>query len=136
MISGTGRPARRNSRRRRLSNRMWGGSRFFTNRAIEHVDKIRSRPRITSRKRVSPFGNARSDHYVGNWAADAVDFALIDDHDAATSLARHLGWRGTQPTFPDYATWTSTRDGKRFQHQLIAGDHGTGPHLHYGVHRV
>lgn len=136
MITGTGRPAKRNSRRRKLSNRRWGGSRFFTNRAIEHVDKIRSRPRITSRKRWGLFGNPGSDHFIGNRNADAVDFALIDDHAAATSLARHLGWRGKQAEFPDFGTWTSTRNGRRYQHQLIAGTHGTGPHLHYGVHRI
>lgn len=135
MIAGTGRPAKRNTRRRRLSNRMWGGSRFYTNRAIEFVDQIRGRPRITSRKRFELFGNPGSDHFIGNRNADAVDFALVDDHDAATRLAKHLGWGGAGP-FPDFATWTTTRNGQRFQHQAIAGTHGTGPHLHYGVHRI
>ena len=57
MIAGTGRPPKRNTRRRRRSNATWAGSRFFTNRAIEHIDRIRNRPSITSRKRLTAFGN-------------------------------------------------------------------------------
>ena len=135
MIAGTGRPPKRSTRRRRRSNARWAGSRFFTNRAIEHIDRIRNRPTITSRKRLTAFGNPQSDHWIRNRTADAVDFALVNDHAAATSLARRLGWDGGG-TFPDFGTWTTTRDGATYHHQLIAGTHGTGPHLHYGVRRV
>lgn len=136
MITGKGRPAQRGTKRRRISNHMWGGSRFYTNRAIEFIDKVRSpNPVITSRKRFQIFGNSRSDHSVKNLRADAVDFDLIEDHDAATKLAKHLGWGGTGQ-IPDFSTWTTERKGKRYQHQVIAKDHGTGPHLHYGLHRI
>ena len=102
MIAGTGRPPKRNTRRRRRSNATWAGSRFFTNRAIEHIDRIRNRPTITSRKRLTAFGNPKSDHWIRNRTADAVDFALVNDHAAGTSLARRLGWDGGG-TFPTSA---------------------------------
>jgi hypothetical protein len=120
---------------------MWGGSRFYTNRAIEFIDSIRSpNPAINSRKRFATFGNPGSDLHVSQIRADAVDFNLVEDHDAATKLARHFGWRGSG-TFPDYGTFTTQRKvwplGRvhTFRHQIIAGTHGTGPHLHHGVER-
>ena len=135
-VAGTGRPAPRGSGRRARSDKMWGGSRYYTNRAIEFIDSIKSpNPGIASRKRVSPFGNRGSDHFVGNIRADAVDFRLANDQQAATRLAKRFHWTGKGP-FPSFATWRTRHNGKVYQHQLIWTTHGTGPHLHYGVHVV
>lgn len=131
-LDGTGWPPRRRTRRRWLSNHMWGGSRFYTNRAIEAVPKYIP---ITSRKRFVSFGNRRSDHFYLNVRADAVDRGVADARWAAVLIAQACG-HPTPVGVKDYGTWQTTRDGKRFQHQLIWSTHGTGPHLHYGCHRV
>jgi hypothetical protein len=115
---------------------MWGGSRYFTNRAIEFIDSVRSpNPRITSRKRLTAFGNPGSDHWVANRQADAVDFGLVSDHEAKNELAQRFHFPG-HGAVPDFATWTTKHDGHTYRHQVIAGTHGTGPHLHYGCRRV
>ncbi len=130
--TGTGRPPRRGTRRRKLSNRMWGGARFYTNRAIEAVSATIP---VTSRKRWELFGNPGSDHYAGNVRADAVDRGTTNNRDAAVLVARACG-HPNPPAVRDFGTWTTVRKGKTYQHQLIWSTHGTGPHLHYGVHRV
>ena len=131
-LTGTGFPPPRGTRRRRLSNRMWGGCRFYTNRAIEAVD--RDIP-ITSRKRFESFGNLGSDHFFLNLRADAADRGVANSRSNAVRIARATG-HPNPDNVTDYGTWTTTRNGRRFQHQLIWSTHGTGPHLHYGVHRI
>lgn len=132
MIAGKGRPPKRHTRRRRLSNRMWGGCRFYTNRAIEAVDR---RIPITSRKRFELFGNRGSDHFFLNRRADAVDRGAANSRSNAVRIARACGHPNPEAV-TDFGTWTTSRNGRRFQHQLIWSTHGTGPHLHYGVHRL
>jgi hypothetical protein len=131
-VDGTGWPPPRRTTRRKLSNAMWGGSRFYTNRAIEAVS--RSIP-ITSRKRRSPFGNPRSDHYILNTGADAVDRGVGNSRSNAVKVARATGHPDPE-NVRDFGTWVTRRNGKAYQHQLIWSTHGTGPHLHYGVHRI
>lgn len=131
-LTGTGWPPQRHTRRRRLSNAMWGGSRFYTNRAIEAVP--RAVP-VTSRKRFEPFGNRGSDHFYLNVRADAVDRGIANSRTYAYLIAKACGHPDPDRVV-DYGTWTTRRNGRRFQHQLIWSTHGTGPHLHYGVHRV
>ena len=114
---------------------MWAGSRYYTNRAIEHIDAIRDRPRINSRKRLTAFGNPASDHWVANRTADAVDFNLSSDQRAATRLARAFGWDG-RGEFPSFGTFTVRRNGRAYRIQIIWTTHGTGPHLHVGVKRL
>ena len=132
MITGTGRPPARGTRRRRLSNWMWGGSRFYTNLAIEAVR--RDIP-VTSRKRFVSFGNRGSDHFYLNVRADAVDRGVANSRANAVRIARACAHPNPEAV-TDFGTWTTTRNGRRFQHQAIWSTHGTGPHLHYGVHRV
>jgi hypothetical protein len=118
--------ARRRSAR---AGRAWGGSRAVTNEIIRHMEKIRPGVVVTSRKRWETFGNPSSDHYMGNKTADAVDFALANDYGAARQLAARMGGSWGQ----DYGSFHVKRNGKWFRVQLIAGTHGTGPHLHAGV---
>ena len=138
MIAGTGRPPARGTKRRARSDRMWGGSRDDTNRAIEHIDAIREpNPAVTSRKRLTAFGNPSSDHWVANRTADAVDFGLNSDQRAATRLAHALGWDG-KGEFPSFGSFTVKHrpSGQWYRIQIIWTTHGTGPHLHCGVKRV
>ncbi len=65
--------------------------------------------------------------------ADAVDFGIAEAHGLKHELSRKLGGPAT---LPDYGTFHTRRKGRTYRHQLIAGTHGTGPHLHYGVERV
>lgn len=136
-LAGKGRPAPRGTRRRARSDKFWAGSRWFTNRAIEHIDGIRNRSAINSRKRLTPFGNPGSDHFVGNRTADAVDFNLVNDSHAATRLAKRFGWEG-RGTFPSFGTFVARnrQNGKLYRIQIIWTTHGTGPHLHFGVKKV
>ena len=136
-LTGTGWPPRRGTLRRRLSNRKWGGSRFYTNRAIEAVSR---RKRITSRKRWSLFGNPGSDHFAGNLLADAGPRGhqrprrgrehrpcLRPPRPRERPRLRYLGHLPAHPQGGRVHT---------FVHQLIWSNHGTGPHTHYGVHRT
>lgn len=125
--------ARRSKRRRALHavqwDWAWAGSRGVTNEVIRIVN---GRAPITSRKRWELFNNPSSDHYMLNRTADAVDFGTASNYELANEIARKLGgsWSG------DYDSFIITRKGKQFRVQIIAGTHGTGPHLHVGVRRV
>lgn len=110
----------------------WGGSRAVTNEVIRIVG---GRAMGTSRKRAGnhplSIANPGSDHNADNKTADAVDFATANNYALARDIARKLGgsWSG------DYDSFIIRRNGKLFRVQIIAGTHGTGPHLHVGVRR-
>jgi len=113
-----------------LSNQLWGGSRYWTNRIIRIVD---GRAGVTSRKRTETYGNPGSDHHVSQTVADAVDFATANNHALKDEISRRLGG----PPHPsDYQDFYLRRRFRTYRIQAIAGTHGTGPHLHYGVRRV
>lgn len=116
--------------RRARSDRRWQGSRAVTNEIIDIVGK---RASVSSRKRRPTFGNPGSDHHVSQRNADAVDFAIAEAHGLKNEISRSLGG---PVRLPDYGSFAITRNGKRYRVQGIAGTHGTGPHLHYGVRRV
>jgi hypothetical protein len=99
----------------------------------EVVRIVNGRASITSRKRWETFGNPSSDHYMRNLFADAVDFATVENHGLKNEIARRLG--GPHQV-DDYENFFIHRKGKRFRVQIIAGTHGTGPHLHVGVSRA
>jgi hypothetical protein len=109
---------------------LWGGSRVVTNEVIRIVG---NRAPVTSRKRTETFGNPGSDHHVSQTTADAVDFGIGEAHWLKNEISRKLGGPAS---LPDYGSFGVTRNGRRFRVQLIAGTHGTGPHLHVGVRRV
>lgn len=108
----------------------WAGSRAVTNEIISIVN---GRAPITSRKRNVTLGNPSSDHYVGNKTADAVDFGTANNHALKNEISRKLGGPSS---LPDYGSFYITRNGHRYRVQGIAGTHGTGPHLHFGVRRA
>lgn len=112
------------------SNRLWGGSREITNQVIRIVGK---RASVTSRKRWATFGNPGSDHHMSQTTADAVDFGIAEAHSLADEVARKLGGPSD---IKDYQNFFITRNGKRYRVQIIAGTHGTGPHLHVGIRRA
>ena len=113
--------------------RLYGGSRAITNEAIRIVA---GRARVTSRKRAASdplsIANPGSDHSAQNTQADAVDFGIATAYSLGAEIARRLG--GSWST--DYQSFTVRRDGHSYRVQIIAGTHGTGPHLHVGVLRV
>jgi hypothetical protein len=109
---------------------LWGGSRQVTNEIIRIVN---GRAQVTSRKRTETFGNPGSDHHVSQTTADAVDFAIAEAHWLKNEISRRLGGPGD---LPDYASFNVRRGVRTYRVQLIAGTHGTGPHLHVGVRRV
>lgn len=108
----------------------WGGSESVE-REIEAV-VTKKRGNVTgSQKRVETYGNPGSDHHVSQKDAYAIDFLLVDDYEMATIIAAHFDvqWAG------DYSYFYARRGGRTFRIQLIAGTHGTGPHLHSGTRR-
>lgn len=128
--------------RKRYRRPEWAFCRGVTNRIIDIVVDIKHpnwgpvRKRayriwvVSSRKRWELFGNPDSDHYRGNKTADAVDFRLAEDFATRDRVMRRLGVSGP---IVDYGHYWITHNGGRFRVQPIAGTHGTGPHLHFGV---
>jgi hypothetical protein len=85
----------------------------------------------TSGKRSETFGNPGSDHFVGNITAFAKDFATVDNFPLAEKIRTALDGGN----HVDYESFIIERRGHRYRVQIIAGTHGTGPHLHVGVRR-
>lgn len=110
----------------------WGGCRGVTDEVIRFVARVRPGARVTSRKRWATFGNPGSDHHMLQLNADAVDFGVVNDYALGRLIARHLGGTWSR----DYESFLIRYDGRRYRVQIIAGTHGTGPHLHVGVRRV
>ena len=77
--------------------------------------------------------NPGSDHNEANTLADAVDFKIAEAHWLKNEISRRLG--GPR-VLVDYGKFTIQRGSRQFRVQIIAGTHGTGPHLHVGVKRV
>lgn len=125
--------ARTNFKRRRYRSPLWAYSRGVTNRVIDIVREIHPNVRITSRKRWETFGNPDSDHHRLRLTADAVDFNLREAHETADKISRRLGgpWN-----IQDYERFNIVHNGRTYRIQIIAGTHGTGPHLHVGVKRA
>ena len=119
---------RRKAVRAKSWNWAWGGCRGLTD---EIVGIVGNRAVITSRKR--SWGTWGSDHNVAQVRADAVDFGIANAHWLKHEISRKLGG----PAYlGDYGSFLVVRRKKRFRVQMIAGTHGTGPHLHVGVRRV
>jgi hypothetical protein len=113
---------------RQSGDALWGGARYFTNRVIEIVG---NRADVTSRKRVATFGNPDSDHHVSQLRADAVDLGIAEAHTLADEISRQLGGPRDIADFQRFEL-RNPQNGKTYRAQLIAGTHGTGPHLHSG----
>lgn len=116
-----------------VERRRWGGSRAVTNEVIRVVGR---RAPVTSRKRAAhdplSLANPGSDHNEANKWSDAVDFGVANAYSLAREIAAKLGGQWER----DYDSFVIERNGRRFRVQIIAGTHGTGPHLHVGVRRI
>ena len=109
----------------------WGGSESV-GREIERFVEERRGDVSGSEKRSETYGNPGSDHHVSQTTAFAIDFLLANDYEMAYAIAAYFGveWQG------DYSNFYVTRGGHTFRIQIIAGTHGTGPHLHVGCRLV
>ena len=128
-------------RRRALAEaNQWGGSRAVTNHIIEIVgDAIP----VTSRKRSATdplsIANPDSDHSAQSTQADAVDFGTAENFALRDMVMMKLGASGPIQDYGHYIIsyrFRWWRRARRFRVQPIAGTHGTGPHLHFGVKRI
>jgi hypothetical protein len=86
----------------------------------------------TSGKRKETFGNPSSDHFWLNLFSFAKDFATGNNQALAQHIRSYLDPGGIHH---DYESFYIVRFGYRFRIQIIAGTHGTGPHLHIGIKR-
>jgi hypothetical protein len=109
----------------------WSGSASVA-QEIENFVEARRGECSGSEKRTETYGNPGSDHHVSQTDAYAIDFLLVNDYEMAAAIADHFDadWSG------DYDDFIVVRGGNKFRIQIIAGTHGTGPHLHVGIRRV
>lgn len=112
----------------------WGGSKAIVREEVAPILAAEGVPR-TSAKRSETFGNPGSDHFIGNLRSYAEDYAIAEAYALATRIRRALIGDSSQ-THRDYESFYITRRGHTYRVQIIAGTHGTGPHLHVGVERV
>lgn len=118
----------------------WGGGKRIMRKEVwPIVEPTGIRP--TSGKRRETFGNPSSDHYWLNVYSFAKDFATANNQALAQKIRSKLDPGGTHL---DYENFFFVRTFKRrfrrpkrytFRGQIIAGTHGTGPHLHVGIKR-
>ena len=107
----------------------WGGSRdVFWN---EVVPAAGVNPHST--KRTETFGNPGSDHHVSQTLAYAGDFLPSEARAIAIGRALGISYSGYAD---DYKGYYIQRDGHTYRVQIIAANHGTGPHVHVGIERV
>lgn len=86
--------------------------------------------RAHSTKREETFGNPGSDHHVSQVWAHAGDFA--SGVSIAIRIAKELGV-GYSGYADDYKLYYIVREGRTIRVQIIAQNHGTGPHTHEGM---
>lgn len=119
---------------RHSASTQFGGSRAVTDEVVRIVG---GRAPVTSRKRPAnhplSIGNPSSDHSGQNTLADAVDFGIAEAHSLKNEISRKLGGPAQ---LADFGSFVTRRNGHSYRVQIIAGNHGTGPHLHVGVKRV
>ena len=109
----------------------WGGCRYLIDEIVI-PELVEDHVAITSRKRTETYGNPTSDHHVSQLYADAVDGAIANAYTLADEIGGELGVGSVD----DYVTELFTIEGHKFRVQIIAGTHGTGPHLHVGLRRA
>lgn len=112
----------------------WAGSKWIV---VDEVDGFVARKGIkpTSGKRRLSFGNPFSDHFWLNLWSFARDYGTANNYVLATEIKRKLTG-DPNAVHVDYGYFYIERYGYTYRVQLIAGTHGTGPHLHLGVRRV
>lgn len=129
-----------NKTHRKLRNDRWKlkGSTAIIKYEVIPILEMAGVP-VTSRKRWETFGNPSSDHYKGNRDADAVDGGTAENHSLADTIKRALT-DDPHANAVDYEEFIIVRahtgSPEEYRVQIIAGTHGTGPHIHIGVKRV
>lgn len=113
----------------------WGGSRDVMDRFVVPVYQRHGIP-ITSRKRAAndplSISNPGSDHNEANVLADALDGGIANAYSVGDEVGEAVGVGSVD----DYVTENFVVDGHTYRIQVIAGTHGTGPHLHTGIARI
>jgi len=110
----------------------WGGTKPIIQREVVPVIEKAGLP-ITSRKRW--WGSWGSDHNRRQLRAYAIDVGTANNHKLKNRIYRRLTKR-SRGSIADYAPFYIRRHGRTYRVQLIAGTHGTGPHLHIGIKRA
>lgn len=115
------------------SNGLWGGSRYWTNRAVKIGDRFGAP--VMSRKRTEALnGNTASDHNTWNRTADAVDLGTFSGADLAHAIARDFGIAGYSTG--NYNSYFVRRNGVTYRVQILWAVEGHFNHVHVGVRRV
>lgn len=109
----------------------WGGAAYIVRSEVRPIVKRAGYP-VTSTKRWETYGNPSSDHYRGNRYAYAEDYGAGTNYGLAQKVREVLD--GGEHV--DYASFYIERRGHTYRCQIIAANHGTGPHLHVGCERV
>lgn len=109
----------------------WGGAQSIFDNEVRPVLKRNGVP-ITSTKRQETYGNPDSDHHVSQRDAYAGDGATANNH----ALADRIGYALGIGPVTDYTNYYIKRNGRTYRVQIIAGTHGTGPHIHIGIRLV
>jgi hypothetical protein len=97
----------------------------------------------TSGKRRETFGNPGSDHFFLNFLSFAKDWRLarggsVAEQEAAYRAAAQEMREEYTPgeRHVDFEEFFFVDNGHTYRGQLIASNHGTGPHLHLGTKRI
>jgi hypothetical protein len=131
---------RRRERRQRRKRKIdtspydphWGGSEDILRREVLPVAASMGFARHSG-KRDEDYGNPGSDHHVSQPIASAGDFPPSISLAVAIAKRLGIGYRGYAD---DYKLYYIQRDGHTYRVQIIASNHGTGPHVHVGIARV
>ena len=128
--------ARRRKKKRKLEQEddivFSAGSTHWGGCADVHEDEVEpaAGTQAHSTKRTETYGNPTSDHHVSQVWAFAGDFP--PSVDLAIRIARRLGI-GYNGYADDYKLYYVYREGRQIRVQIIASNHGTGPHVHSGL---
>lgn len=109
----------------------WAGGKRIINQEVKPLVPYA----VTSAKRRETFGNPSSDHFVLNLFSFAKDFATGNNYALAQKIKRELTG-DPRASYRDGESFLIRRFGYTYRVQIIAGTHGTGPHLHVGIRRV
>lgn len=110
----------------------WGGGKKIMREEVYPIMK-RQGIESSSGKRRELFGNPSSDHFFLNLLAFAKDWKTVNNQVLAQTVRSKL--IGNDSPHVDYENFYFYRWGRKFRGQIIAGTHGTGPHLHVGIKR-
>jgi len=109
----------------------WGGVAYIIRSEVRPIVQAEGYA-VTSTKRWATFGNPSSDHYRGNKLNYAEDYGAGTNYPLAQKIRSALDGG----IHVDYTDFYIERRGHTYRFEIIAANHGTGPHLHVGGERV